>query len=155
MKQISKKMIYIVLAICIALGAIGVVYAKYNNGGTDESNKSSKLMGNAKAATLLNNTENGQKDELEGILIDKHCFGMKEPPKDTKMCLMMKSCGESGYGVAIKQKDNTYKFYKFDAQGQKFAMEILKSTKKDKNITILVKGVVDGENIGVSDIVEE
>lgn len=99
-------------------------------------------------------TSASAKIQLKGSLIDEHCFALKEPDKDTKMCLNMKKCEASGYGVAVKQSNGKYKFYKFDAAGNVLAKKILKSTKKDKNITIAVTGTVKNNNIKVSNIKE-
>jgi len=97
--------------------------------------------------------DNGQ--TFAGVLIDKHCFLLKaDPAIETKMCLQMAVCAASGYGIAVKQADGTYKFYQFDADGHNQAKEILNQTAKPSNITITVNGVLDGEIIKVSSISE-
>ncbi len=103
-----------------------------------------------------------EEDDLqifEGILIDRHCFDlMKDPSKDTKMCLMMASCAESGYGAAVKQKDGSYRFHALDENGQELCKDILQSTAKESNIIIRAKGVpADGliEALYVTELIEE
>lgn len=86
---------------------------------------------------------------LEGYLIDKHCFALGEVEDATKMCLTMAKCAASGYGVAVKQPDGSYKFYLFDEKGQALAKDYLKTTTKDSDFIIQVKGAVDGEDVEV------
>ena len=154
MKQIAKKVVLGFLILCILSSITWVAYKWHEKGTNTELSESSEAGNTSKAVTKLN-AESVQLDEISGILIDKHCFDLKDPATDSKMCLNMKSCAASGYGIAIKQTDNTYKFLKFDNQGQDFAILILKNTVKSKNITIHVKGMIEGENIKVSSIVEE
>lgn len=92
---------------------------------------------------------------FNGYIIDKHCFGMKDASEETKMCLTMESCKASGYGVAVKQADGKYKFYKFDDKGQQLATDVLGKTTKEKGISVAVKGTEDGESIKVSTITEK
>lgn len=88
--------------------------------------------------------------QLTGWLIDKHCAEKaKDPSAETKMCLQMKSCSSSGYGVIIKASTGSYKFYKFDDNGSKLASEYLETTSKDKNIIITVKGIIKDEIFNV------
>lgn len=104
------------------------------------------------------NTEEVQKSSetkevsLTGTLIDKHCFAFGDPESDTIECLRMESCAASGYGIAVKQADGSYLFYKLDEQGQKSAAEILKNTDKESNIVITVKGLWNGEILKVTSI---
>ena len=92
---------------------------------------------------------------LEGVLIDKHCFAFGEPETDSVECLRMKTCEESGYGIAVKQSDGTYRFYKFDELGQSIAKTILRNTLKENNIVVVAKGIVEGETIKISELKEK
>jgi len=120
----------------------------------------------AEAVVLLYKAKVGEVDEsvipvttaegeLTGILIDKHCFAFKEPEKDTVHCLKMKGCAASGYGVAVKQSDDNYIFYKFDEKGQEIAKSILDTTTKESNVVVLAKGVISGETIRITELVEK
>lgn len=111
-----------------------------------------------------------------GYIIDKHCFEAKysetgtsegkenkmncnmmtkDPSKETKECLTMKSCAESGYGIIIKQEENKYNFYKFDDNGQKLVKDILSKTSKETDFSISVKGTLKGDTIKVASISEK
>lgn len=92
---------------------------------------------------------------LTGVLIDKHCFAYGEPETDSVECLKMKACEASGYGVAVKQSDGTYRFYKFDDKGHGIAKTILQNTLKENNIVVEAKGIVDGEIIQVTELTEK
>lgn len=93
--------------------------------------------------------------ELTGVLIDKHCFAFGEPEKDSVECLRMKKCEASGYGVAVKQGDGSYLFYKFDDKGQEIAKEILRTTTKENNIVLRAKGLISGETIRITQLIEK
>lgn len=82
--------------------------------------------------------------ELTGWLMDQCCsVKTKDPAKHTRMCNMMESCAASGYGIIVKFADGSYKFYKFDENGQNLAKDYLESTPKEDNLTITVKGIMD------------
>jgi hypothetical protein len=92
---------------------------------------------------------------FKGILIDKDCSTVKDPTKHTKDCLLMPDCAKSGYGIDIKQKNATYKFYTFDPNGQKLVKAYLSKTKKKDNITIIVTGSLNVTTIAVTKITED
>jgi hypothetical protein len=93
---------------------------------------------------------------LSGWLEDVHCSKMVgDPAEETKECLLMKNCAASGYGIIVIQSDYSYKYYTFDAKGNKLAAEFLSKTSKDSNITILVSGLTTEDKIQVTSIDEE
>lgn len=92
---------------------------------------------------------------FNGYVMDKHCFGIKDPSKETEKCLKMKDCESSGYGIAIKQDDDKYKFYKFDNKGHNLMKGLLSETEKKEDILINVKGKQVGDVIKVSSISEK
>ena len=92
---------------------------------------------------------------FNGNIMDKHCFGLKDPSTETKKCLEMKDCESSGYGIAIKQDDDKYKFYKFDNKGHNLIKNFLSETEKKDNLLITVKGKQVGDVIKVSSISEK
>lgn len=98
---------------------------------------------------------NSQKT-LNGYIIDKHCAEMdSDPSEETKMCLTMESCAASGYGVSVKQNDDKYKFYLLDDKGQDLVKDIISKTKKEKGISIEVKGKIKGDSIQVAQVTEK
>lgn len=99
-------------------------------------------------------TQEKPKDIYEGILQDKHCFGKVDPEIDTKMCLTMNECADSGYGIVIKDANGKKSFYAFDANGNKKAKQILATTTKDSKIIVKVKGDLVGQNIKIKSIEE-
>ena len=67
-----------------------------------------------KVATYTINI-NQQIQSFTGYIIDEDCFvSYDNPGDDTKMCLSMKSCAASGYGIAVPKNDGSFKFYYFD-----------------------------------------
>jgi hypothetical protein len=92
---------------------------------------------------------------LDGYLIDKHCFNVNDSSKDTVECLQMECCAKGGYGVAVKQKNGKYKFYKFNKKGNDISKNLLNETKKIKSVPIVVRGYLGGEGINVISIKEK
>ncbi|BAH06013.1 hypothetical protein CKR_0962 [Clostridium kluyveri NBRC 12016] len=102
-----------------------------------------------------------------GYIQDQDCFISYAPNygDDTKMCLSMKSCAANGYGITALESDGSYKFYYFDgdfaafADGKTFdgtgsqlsAWNLIQNTIKKNNITITVKGKLNGEIKTASD----
>jgi hypothetical protein len=67
--------------------------------------------------TLTANAADSMTVKLTGYIIDEDCFvkaGYADPGRESRGCLLMKSCASSGYGLAVLQNDGTYKFYYFD-----------------------------------------
>ena len=110
-----------------------------------------------KASTSINEADKtAALTTLEGYVIDKHCFDKKpDPALDTKMCLQMKMCEGDGYGIAVKQADNSYKFIKFDTKGHGLAKDLIAKTTKKDHISIEVKGALAGEIMNVTSILEK
>ena len=92
---------------------------------------------------------------FNGYIIDQHCFGIMDPSKETKECLTMNGCESSGYGIAIKQDDGKYKFYKFDDKGHNLVKDILSKTRKKDSFSVTSKGTQVGEIIKILSISEK
>jgi hypothetical protein len=107
------------------------------------------------AATIKGQAEAAILNRLDGYLTDKHCFSLVDPSKDTVECLQMECCAKSGYGIAVKQKDGKYKFYKFDEKGNDLSKNLINSTKKIKNLPIIVRGYISGGGVNVVSIKEK
>jgi len=94
-----------------------------------------------------------------GIVIDEHCFEKKpDPTLDSKKCLMMPACAATGYGIAVKQDDDTYKFYFFDGEfapaasgAQKAAASLIEASSKTDNFMVSVTGTLTGEKRSAAD----
>jgi hypothetical protein len=95
---------------------------------------------------------------FNGYLLDQKCGkdgedtkgnSMKEhPEKHTVKCL--KKNADSGYGMAIRQKDGTYKFYKFDKEGSQMVKHsLVDKTVKTDEMKIAVRGTLKGSTITV------
>lgn len=77
------------------------------------------------------------------------------PEKHTIVCMKMKPCKASGYGLFIKDGESgKYVFYKFNEKGTELSKGLLKNTKKADNMLIKVKGTLDEDTIIVEDIIE-
>ncbi|EKQ53819.1 MULTISPECIES: hypothetical protein [unclassified Clostridium] len=95
--------------------------------------------------------------KLTGYLIDEHCFEHKSdnPGMDTKECLQMDDCIKGGYGIAVPQKDGSYKFYYFNGkfftdvkaldgtEGQKTAYDLIAASTKKNHFAVDVTGKVE------------
>jgi hypothetical protein len=112
-------------------------------------------------------TKNNAAKDYVGYLTDKHCWTTgkddetgkvdvrKNPEKHTTSCLKMEMCMMDGLGIAIKESNGTYKFYKFDKAGSKKADdEIMMKTKRKFGNKIAVKGTVNGDTITITSIKE-
>jgi len=94
-----------------------------------------------------------------GIVIDEHCFVKKpDPTLDSKKCLQMSACAATGYGVAVLQSDNTYKFYFFDGEfapaatgAQLMAVNLIDDSTKTDHFYVSVTGTLTGENKKAAD----
>jgi len=91
----------------------------------------------------------------EGYLIDRHCFGMIEPQKETRACLLMDECADSGYGIAVKQDDGNYKFLVFDEKGHNLAFEQLNKLTRNSGFKTVVRGSISENTIKVSELLIE
>lgn len=166
-KKFISTLVIIVLVSATASGC-GMNMDKKSNSTADKSNvcgtNNSCNMAANTTSKMTSSTDTAvdeiqdTSDEitLDGWLFDYMSRGSKTPDSKTKKCLLMDKMRKSGYGVLVKDKDNSYKFYKFDDNGQKLAKSsILDKTKKSKNITIEVKGTVKNKILQVSYIIEK
>ncbi|MBC2580406.1 hypothetical protein [Clostridium sp. DJ247] len=101
-----------------------------------------------------------EEQELIGIILTKNTFEKSSDPTTVKRDdIVAADSTASGYGIAVKQNDGTYKFYKFDDAGNKSAKSLLSWyvnwADNISNIPVLVQGVVDGDNIITSKVIRE
>ncbi|MHB1483244.1 MAG: hypothetical protein ACYCYI_01145 [Saccharofermentanales bacterium] len=112
------------------------------------------LLNSLSSCAFFTNTKVSA-ETIEGYIMDVHCFVKKPVPEsDTKTCLQMAGCAASGFGVAVKQDDGSYKFYFLDgtfapaaADGQLKAMNLINNTTKKDHIYISVTGSLTGKSI--------
>jgi len=102
-------------------------------------------------------------ESFSGFLLDVKCgkagkdtkgHSMKtHPEKHTVKCLKDKTHAASGYGIAMKRKDGTYKFYKFDEAGSKKIKHFIvdKTVLKD-NVLVAVRGSMKDNIIYVDQV---
>ena len=98
-------------------------------------------------------------DALEGVIVDKNCATGKVPKQggdlqtaaanETKGCILMASCVNSGLGVYSGGK-----YYQFDAKGNELGKAALEKSKKDKGAKFKVTGKVTGDRMAVESITE-
>lgn len=97
-----------------------------------------------------------QKCGLSGVDIQDGTDLTKNPEKHQLTCAMMPGCLASGFGLFMKQADGTYKFYQFDSNGSKIAIDnVINKTKKADNFLVDVMGTVSGDTITVASITEK
>lgn len=98
-------------------------------------------------------------ETMSGYIMDTHCFLKKpDPGLDSKKCLQMAGCAATGYGIAVKQEDSTYKFYVFDGNfapestaAQLLAVNLINETTKTDHIYITIAGTLSGKTITADD----
>jgi hypothetical protein len=97
-------------------------------------------------------------EELVGVIVDKACATgkvAKQPDlqtaaaNETKACILMPSCVNSGLGVYSGGK-----YYEFDQNGVALAKAALEKSKKDKGAKFKVTGKVTDGKVVVTDIQE-
>jgi hypothetical protein len=96
------------------------------------------------AATVLyaqsvQNPDEKKAAKITGFVVDVKCAtGLDEKDKEHPVsCALMPKCAESGY--AVVSKDN---LYKFDENGNKLALAILKETKTKKGLAVEIVGTL-------------
>ena len=106
------------------------------------------------ACTLCIGIAQGQKATLTGHLVDQMCGGdLKDAAKaadHSKECALMDHCAASGFGIFANGK-----YVKFDAEGSKMAKALVEKTKKEKDITIVAEGTLDGDTLTVASLKEK
>src|SRR5215475_7045264 len=98
-------------------------------------------------------------DSMVGVTVDKNCATGKVPKQggdlqtaaanESKGCILMPSCVNSGLGVYSGGK-----YYEFDAKGNELGKAALEKSKKDKGAKFKVTGKVTGNKIEVKAIEE-
>ena len=98
-------------------------------------------------------------DSKVGVIVDKNCATGKVPKQggdvqtaaanESKGCILMTSCVNSGLGVYAGGK-----YYLFDAKGNELGKAALEKSKKDKGAIFKVTGKVTGDKIAVESITE-
>jgi hypothetical protein len=95
---------------------------------------------------------------LEGYLVDKACATGKDAKQsdpqaaaanESRGCILMKSCFESGLGIYAEGK-----YTVFDDKGNALAKAALEKSKKDKGAKFKVTGKVTGGKLAVESISE-
>ena len=96
---------------------------------------------------------------MKGYLVDSMCGAgmakkapdeaMAKAAKHEKSCALKESCQESGFGLM-----SAGMWYKFDENGDKKALALMKKTKKNNAIMVAVTGTHDGDIFKVTSIKE-
>ena len=94
--------------------------------------------------------------EFWGYVIDICCFEIPGPEEDTWDCLLMDSCRDSGYGLAIPDSSapNGYIWYAFDEKGQDLAFDAILNSNKWVKISLKVTGTLENNIIHVKTLKE-
>ncbi len=111
------------------------------------------------AAAQEKGYEKATSHSLKGYLVDQMCASgmvkkgteaaMAKAAKHTKECALEDMCMESGYGVMSNGK-----YYKFDKNGDKEALALVKKTDSKSNIMIEVSGTGTNKEFKVASIKE-
>jgi hypothetical protein len=96
----------------------------------------------------------GKKVTFSGYLVDQMCGeGIKDASKaaeHTKECALMDHCAAAGYGIFTEGK-----FIKFDPESSKKAKALLETTRKEKDLQIVVEGVLKDDVLTVVSLREK
>lgn len=90
-------------------------------------------------------------EEWHGYLIDTMCAAKLKNNKDKVAAHKTKcaiGCSMSGYGILTSDG----KYVKFDEAGNTKALEALKATSKDQDLTAMVTGTMEGDMIKVESV---
>jgi hypothetical protein len=81
-------------------------------------------------------------------IVDVNCSAKvaANPDAHTRACAL--KCEASGYGIITKDK----KFVKFDAEGNKKAVEELKASSKKDHLRVTVEGEMEGDTLKVTSL---
>lgn len=81
-------------------------------------------------------------------LVDVGCSrkAAANPDAHTRDCAL--SCAKSGFGIYTAD----HQFLKFDARGNKEAVEALKASHESDHLRVIVKGTVEGSTLKVSSL---
>ena len=90
---------------------------------------------------------------LKGYVVDQACAKgmakkadpMQKAASHTKDCCLEDNCSAAGYGVFSEGK-----YYPFDAQGSKTALELIQKEKREKGLAYEVNGTYDGSTLTVA-----
>ena len=109
------------------------------------------------ALSLVVMAQNGKETTLTGYIVDKTCATKDAKQADpqaaaaneTKFCVLMESCINSGLGVYSDGK-----YIQFDKNGVALAKAAIEKSKKDKGARFKVIGKVTGDSMVVESITE-
>ncbi len=111
------------------------------------------VMMSAVLSSCAKSTKATAPQTITGIVTDVHCY-LKKPEieLDSKKCLLMPACSETGYGIVVPQSDNTTKFYFLDgefapnATGSQLAVsKLIQASDKVDHFYFTVTGTLSGE----------
>jgi hypothetical protein len=96
---------------------------------------------------------------LQGYLVDAMCArGMAKHPetamskaaRHTSACAQEEECAKSGFGVFSNGV-----WYKFDGEGDRQALQLLKKTKTERGVLVDVAGSAQGDRFAVKSLTEQ
>lgn len=132
-----------------------------DNGNTDVSPSPDATSTPDPSAT--SSTSTSDLTSYKGYLVDaKSGAAGKDPAGDILkthpekyLVKYLTTYASSGFGLEIKQKDGTYKFYKFDTAGNsEIKKYIIGKTTKTSGLFIEVKGTLSGSTIKVTTVLK-
>lgn len=91
---------------------------------------------------------------ISGYLIDLTCArervqeGYELGPKHTRKCLQMPLCDRSGFGILAEGNH----LLKFDANGNAKARKLIEALRKNSEIRVRAKGMINEDAIAVSSL---
>ena len=86
--------------------------------------------------------------EWHGYLMDSACAAKMKDKAASHKTKCAVGCSKGGYGIVTSDG----KFVKFDETGNAKALEALKATSKDQELTAKVTGTMDGDMIKVESV---
>jgi len=115
------------------------------------------LLMSAGTADAQKKGEQKKTQSITGYLVDRMCArsmvkqgpekAMEKAKRHTRECNFHEDCAASGFGVMTEGK-----LVPFDADGDKKAMAYLKSITKEREIEVVVTGVMEGDTLRVQKI---
>jgi hypothetical protein len=105
----------------------------------------------AMLASVLAFAQDKKAAQITGYLVDNMCVkGLDAKDKEhTVSCSLMPKCQKSGYSIVARDTA-----FKLDENGNKLALEVLKSTKQTQGLAVKVKGTVVEGILHVDELTE-
>ena len=97
-------------------------------------------------ATMQSNNQTLKGHLVDTVCAKAHATEPKYVENHTRMCNLMDGCIKSGFSLVLADK----RVLELDSRGNELALELSKSSRKEKDFRVTVSGTVSGATVAVS-----